>query len=326
MHAQALGHGVVDGVPRIQCAQRILQHQLHLAAVVLQPPVVQWPAFEDHLATRGLLQAEQGARERRLAAAGLPDERDDLAGGDVEVHTVHRAHAAVEDHAQVASPQDRRRGDRLVTHVARLGIADAWERRRERARVIVLGAVEDLECGALLDHLTGVHHRDAIARGAEYAQVMRDEHHAHAEIAHERGEQVEDLRLHHDVQCSCRFVGDDEIGCAGQGHGDHHALTLATRELMRVRRCARCRQPHLLEKRLYSCVDLAVGHGPVQPDRLGELGADALHGIERVQRALEDDRRLAPAHRTQPPPLHAEHVLAVEQHLTAHSCTVWQEA
>ena len=35
---QALGHRLVDGVPRVERAGRVLQHQLHLAAVGLQRP------------------------------------------------------------------------------------------------------------------------------------------------------------------------------------------------------------------------------------------------------------------------------------------------
>ncbi len=45
---------------------------------------------------------------------------------------------------------------------------------------------------------------------------------------------VENLRLHGDVERRRRLVGDEEIGTIGERHGDHHALALAARELMRI--------------------------------------------------------------------------------------------
>ena len=40
---------------------------------------------------------------------------------------------------------------------------------------------------------------------------------------------------------------------------------------------------------------LAVGVGIVQADGVADLARDALHRVERVERALEDERHLAPA-------------------------------
>jgi hypothetical protein len=36
--------------------------------------------------------------------------------------------------------------------------------------------------------------------------------------------QVEDLRLNRHIERRGRFVGDQQIGLAGEGHRDHHAL------------------------------------------------------------------------------------------------------
>ena len=99
---QPLGYRVVDRVPGVQRPQGVLQHQLHLPAVGLQAPIVQRLALEDDLARRRALQPEKRACQRRLAAAGLAHERDDLAGVDLEVDPVDRAHAPAEDDPQVA--------------------------------------------------------------------------------------------------------------------------------------------------------------------------------------------------------------------------------
>jgi len=41
-------------------------------------------------------------------------------------------------------------------------------------------------------------------------------------------EQFEDLQLYRHIQRGGRFIGNQQLGFVGQGHGDHHALTLAT--------------------------------------------------------------------------------------------------
>ena len=46
-------------------------------------------------------------------------------------------------------------------------------------------------------------------------------------------QQLEDLRLDGDVERGGRLVGDQQVGLVGERHGDHHALALAARELMR---------------------------------------------------------------------------------------------
>ncbi len=47
-------------------------------------------------------------------------------------------------------------------------------------------------------------------------------------------QQIEDLRLHRDVERGGRLVGDQDVGPAGQRHRDHHALAHAAGQLVRV--------------------------------------------------------------------------------------------
>ena len=42
-------------------------------------------------------------------------------------------------------------------------------------------------------------------------------------------QKIEDLRLDGNVERSRRLVGDDQLGLAGQRHGDHDALVHAAR-------------------------------------------------------------------------------------------------
>ena len=48
------------------------------------------------------------------------------------------------------------------------------------------------------------------------------------------GEQLQDLRLHGDVERRRRLVGDQQVRLVGERHGDHHALALPARQLVRI--------------------------------------------------------------------------------------------
>ena len=47
-------------------------------------------------------------------------------------------------------------------------------------------------------------------------------------------QELENLRLHGDVERGRRLVGDDQRRPAGERDGDHHALPHAARELVRI--------------------------------------------------------------------------------------------
>ena len=68
---------------------------------------------------------------------------------------------------------------------------------------------------------------------------MGDEDDAHPELLAAAGEQIEDLGLDGHVERGGRLVGDEQLGLAGERHGDHHPLAHAARELVRVRVDAR---------------------------------------------------------------------------------------
>jgi len=54
--------------------------------------------------------------------------------------------------------------------------------------------------------------------------------HAHLVALLQLGEQFHNLALHGHVQRGGRFVGNQQLGFAGDGNGDHHALLLAARQ------------------------------------------------------------------------------------------------
>ena len=125
---------------------------------------------------------------------------------------------------------------------------------------------------------------------------MRDEDHRQRQLSLEALEELEHLCLHHDVERSRRLVGDEDPRVARERERDEDTLALAARELMRkVTRTPRG-NPHGLEQR--GDTARRVGRRAMELDRLRDLISDGLDRVERVQRALEDDGHLGPAHRT----------------------------
>ena len=87
---------------------------------------------------------------------------------------------------------------------------------------------------AALDDLAVVHDAHPVGHLAHDAEIVGDEQHRHVELGLELEQQVEDLRLDGHVERRGRLVGDQQVGLVGERHGDHHALPLAARELMRI--------------------------------------------------------------------------------------------
>ncbi len=84
------------------------------------------------------------------------------------------------------------------------------------------------------DGLTGIHHTDALCGFSHHSQVVRDQHQRHVLLFLQAQQQVHDLRLNGHVQRGGRFVGNQQLGLASDGHGNRHTLAHATRQLVRV--------------------------------------------------------------------------------------------
>ena len=55
-------------------------------------------------------------------------------------------------------------------------------------------------------------------------------------VVDEIAQQFQDLCLQHDIERGRRFVGDEQLRLQRAGDGDHHALTLAARQFVRIAR------------------------------------------------------------------------------------------
>ena len=154
----------------------------------------------------------------------------------------HRgAERAARRRAQHVRRRARDRREPLAAERRQAGQQAAGVRVRRRA--------EDRVDVAALDRAAGVHHLHAVGDAGDDTEVVGDEHDAGAEVVLDALDDVEDLRLHGDVERRRRLVGDQHVGVVGDGDGDHHPLAHAAGELVRVLRgtrssvagCRRCR-------------------------------------------------------------------------------------
>jgi hypothetical protein len=218
-----------------------------------------------------------------------------------------RAPAVVDHPARSARRRDSRRAGRPARARARGWWPAACRAPAPAAAAPRTGracrgapAREDVGGGAAFDHRAAVHHQHALHGVGHHAQVVADQQQAHAVLAHQFGDQVQHLALDGHVQRGGGLVGDQQVGPAGQRDGDHHALALAARELVRVgveplaRPAAAAR----------AAAGAAPRHAPrraqalVQAQRLGDLPAHRVQRVQRRHRLLEDhaDARAAQRH------------------------------
>src|SRR5437870_4329868 len=118
--------------------------------------------------------------------------------------------------------------------IERLLAAELRHRAEQGPRVRVLGGVEQLPDGRLLDDLAGVHHGGLVTHLRDDAQVVRHEDEGHARLALDVLEEVEVLRLDGDVEVRRGLVGDDEAWPSGQRDRADDALAHAAAHLVGV--------------------------------------------------------------------------------------------
>ncbi len=121
---------------------------------------------------------------------------------------------------------------------------------------------------------------------------MRDEDHADVELALDLLDQLEDLRLHGDVECGRRLVADQHGRVVDERHRDHRPLPHAARELVGIVAgpAGGVGDPDVLEQ-----LDRPMAGGgltcvAVGEERLGDLVADAVHRVQAREWILEDHR------------------------------------
>ena len=145
---------------------------------------------------------------------------------------------------------------------------------------------------------------------------MADHQQGDPAFGDEAGQADEDLLLHDDVEGRGRLIGDDDVGLAGERHGDHDPLLLPAGELVRIRTRLRRFEVDLGEEFEHPVAALLRSRPHVLRmvlEGFDDLTPDLTDGVERVQGTLEDDRGLRPPDRTDLTEVQLPDVLTAEE-------------
>ena len=184
---------------------------------------------------------------------------------------------------------------------------------------------KDLVDRAGLDDVAGVHDVDAIGDAGHHPQVVGDHDDGHAKLVPEALDQIENLRLDGDVEGRGRLVGYEKLWLAAQRHRDHHPLTHAARELVRVvvDAVAGGRDTDQLQQ----LDGPPAGRRAVQPlvqlERFADLTANGQDRIQRGHRVLEDHGDVVATHLPHVVLFELEQVTSVEHDLARDDFAGW---
>ncbi|KWV86814.1 hypothetical protein PFLmoz3_03551 [Pseudomonas fluorescens] len=182
---------------------------------------------------------------------------------------------------------------------------------------------------AVLAQAPGIHHGDGIAGLRHHAQVMGDHDDRQATLVAQVEQQPQDLRLHRHIQGRGRFVGDQHLRVAAQGHGDHGALAHASGKLMGVIVDSRLGvgNPDLTQYLDRLQARVFFRRALVQADALGDLLTDAHQRVQVAAGVLEDHAQLPAAHGTHAGIIQCQQVLAGQLHSAALHAQIgrWQQ-
>jgi len=178
-----------------------------------------------------------------------------------------------------------------------------------------------------LDDTAAVHHEQSVDRACHHAEVVADQQQRHAARLDQVADQVEDLALDRDVERGRRFVGDQQVGAAGQRHRNDDALALAARELVRmgVETLRRRRQPDLVEQAQRFRARGIGRQALVQAQWFGDLAADRVQRVQGGHRLLEHHADPASAQAAHRGVVETEQLGVVEAHRTAGARCVGQQ-
>ena len=145
-----------------------------------------------------------------------------------------------------------------------------------------------------LDDAPNIHHGHAVAHVLHHAEVVRHEQVGQAEPVLQFQQQVDDLRLHRDIERRDRLIRHDQLRIERERPRDADTLPLAAAERVREAAERRTRQLHQVEQFQHPFTPFRRIADPVDQERLGNDVAHRHARIERGVRVLEDHLHVPP--------------------------------
>ena len=155
----------------------------------------------------------------------------------------------------------------------------------------MLRVAEDFFGASFFDNVPVVHHQDPVADIGHHRQVMGDEQQSGAAFSHGFLDQIQHLALHRHIQRRRRLIAQQQSRIIGQRHGQHGALPLAARKLMRIRSSGTFRIRQFDRGQQFNGTLARFGlaaHALVRAHDLCDLLADLHERVQSGQRFLED--------------------------------------
>ena len=119
---------------------------------------------------------------------------------------------------------------------------------QKRLRICVLRMREDILGRTAFDNAAALHHRHFMRHKFDHGKVVRDEQVRHALLGLDLPQQIENLRLHRNIQCGSRLIADHDFRLNGQRSGNGNALTLPAGKFVRQTIGRSAWKPHAVEK------------------------------------------------------------------------------
>jgi hypothetical protein len=169
---------------------------------------------------------------------------------------------------------------------------EGWNGTQKSLRVRMRGRAKDIGLRTKFYQVSSVHDGNAIGDVRNHGKVVRDEEHREPELAAKLVEQIENLLLDGDVECSGRLVRDQQLRAIHNGHGDHDALPHASRELVGIAAGALLRIGDGNFAHALNCAThrICFRDPMMREDGLGDLIAHAHDWIQSGHRLLKDHR------------------------------------
>ena len=100
----------------------------------------------------------------------------------------------------------------VVQKVSSGDVFDVGDGLDEFLRVRMLSFVEYVFCISVFDDFALMHDGDVVRNVAHHGEIVGDENHGEIEIFTQLEQEVENLGLDGDVECTDRLVRDDKLG------------------------------------------------------------------------------------------------------------------
>lgn len=172
----------------------------------------------------------------------------------------------------------------------------SWHRRgsQQQPGIRVNRVPEQLFRRRDFDDPPCIHHGDPVADVPNHPEIVRDENVRQPHVAFQVVEQVDDLRLHRNIERRNRLVRHHETRIHHQRAGDADPLPLTAGKRMRITGLVFGFEPDLQQHFIDAALKLRPLRHPVNHQRFGDDSADRHARVQARKRVLENHLRGSP--------------------------------